>query len=149
MDTKQIIKENSVLALKAGDKKLVSVLRYLTSLIDKKELSLPAGSVVTEEMVMEVLRKELKNKKESRVMFEKGGRGDLVAEVDFEIEILSAYLPAEISQEEIRKEVIRVIEEKGVVFGEIMKQVMAKFKGGVEGGVVSAIVNEEIAKVNG
>lgn len=149
MDTRQKIKSNSVLALKAGDKKLVSVLRYLTSLIDKKELSLPAGSVVTEEMVMEVLRKELKNKKESRVMFEKGGRGDLVAEVDSEIEILSAYLPAEISQEEIRKEVIRVIEEKGVVFGEIMKQVMAKFKGGVEGGVVSAIVNEEIAKVNG
>ncbi len=149
MDTRQIIKENSVLALKAGDKKLVSVLRYLTSLIDKKELSLPAGSVVTEEMVMEVLRKELKNKKESRVMFEKGGRGDLVAEVDCEIEILFAYLPAEISQEEIRKEVVRVIEEKGVVFGEIMKQVMAKFKGGVEGGVVSAIVNEEIAKVNG
>lgn len=149
MDTRQKIKSNSVLALKAGDKKLVSVLRYLTSLIDKKELSLPAGSVVTEEMVMEVLRKELKNKKESRAMFEKGGRGDLVAEVDSEIEILSAYLPAEISQEEIRKEVIRVIEEKGVVFGEIMKQVMAKFKGGVEGGVVSAIVNEEIAKVNG
>jgi len=149
MDTRQIIKENSVLALKAGDKKLVSVLRYLTSLIDKKELSLPAGSVVTEEMVMEVLRKELKNKKESRAMFEKGGRGDLVAEVDSEIEILFAYLPAEISQEEIRKEVVRVIEEKGVVFGEIMKQVMAKFKGGVEGGVVSAIVNEEIAKVNG
>ena len=149
MDTRQIIKENSVLALKAGDKKLVSVLRYLTSLIDKKELSLPAGSVVTEEMVMEVLRKELKNKKESRAMFEKGGRGDLVAEVDSEIEILFAYLPAEISQEEIRKEVVRVIEEKGVVFGEIVKQVMAKFKGGVEGGVVSAIVNEEIAKVNG
>ncbi len=149
MDTRQKIKSNSVLALKAGDKKLVSVLRYLTSLIDKKELSLPVGSVVTEEMVMEVLRKELKNKKESRAMFEKGGRGDLVAEVDSEIEILSAYLPAEISQEEIRKEVIRVIEEKGVVFGEIMKQVMAKFKGGVEGGVVSAIVNEEIAKMNG
>ncbi len=149
MDTRQKIKSGSILALKAGDKKLVSVLRYLTSLIDKKELSMPADASMTEQMVMEVLRKELKNKKESRAMFEKGGRNDLVAEVDLEIEILSAYMPAEISLEEIRKEVVRAIEEKGTVFGEVMKQVMAKFKGGVDGQVVSAIVNEEIAKMNG
>jgi len=149
MDSRQKIKEDSIKALKAGDKKMVLVLRYLTSLIDKKELSMPARTDVTEETVIEVLRKELKNKKESRVMFEKGGRDDLVAEVDSEIEILSAYLPAEISHEEIRKEVVGAIEEKGLVFGEIMKQVMAKFKGGVDGQVVSSIVNQEIAKMNG
>jgi len=149
MDTRQIIKSDSIVALKAGDKKLVSVLRYLTSLIDKKELSMPVDASMTEEMVMEVLRKELKNKRESRAMFEKGGRNDLVAEVDSEIGILSAYLPAEISHEEIRKEVVRAIEEKGLVFGEIMKQVMAKFKGGVDGQVVSSIVNQEIGKMNG
>lgn len=149
MDTRQKIKSDSILALKAGDKRLVSVLRYLTSLIDKRELAMPVSLFMTEEIVMEVLRKELKNKKESRLMFEKGGRVDLVAEVDFEIEVLSAYLPAEIGQEEIRKEVVKVIEEKGVVFGEIMKQVMTKFKGEVDGQVVSSIVKEEIERLNG
>jgi len=149
MDTRQKIKSDSILALKAGDKRLVSVLRYLTSLIDKRELAMPVSLSMTEEIVMEVLRKELKNKKESRLMFEKGGRVDLVAEVDFEIEVLSAYLPAEIGQEEIRKEVVKVIEEKGVVFGEIMKQVMTKFKGEVDGQVVSSIVKEEIERLNG
>jgi len=149
MDTRQKIKSDSILALKAGDKRLVSVLRYLTSLIDKRELAMPVSLSMTEEIVMEVLRKELKNKKESRLMFEKGGRVDLVAEVDFEIEVLYAYLPAEIGQEEIRKEVVKVIEEKGVVFGEIMKQVMTKFKGELDGQVVSSIVKEEIERLNG
>lgn len=149
MDTRQIIKEESVRALKAGDKRLVSVLRYLTSLIDKKELSMPVDVPMTEEVVMEVLRKELKNKKESRDMFEKGGRKDLVDEVDSEIEILAKYLPKEIPTEVIREEVTKAISENGAVFGVVMKQVMAKFKGGVDGGVVSFIVNEEIGKMNG
>ena len=74
---KDKLKLESVNALKAHDQKLVDVLRFLVSLIDKKELQLPAGKM-TEADEIAVLRKELKNKEESREMFAKAGRGDLV-----------------------------------------------------------------------
>ena len=62
------IKEDSDIALKSGNKRLVGVLRYLLSILDKRELQLPKGEMsVTEEMA--VLRKELKNKEEARDMF--------------------------------------------------------------------------------
>jgi len=135
------IKQDSVVALKAGDKKKVEVLRFLISLIDKKELSLPVGTI-KEEDVVGVLRKELKNKEESREMFAKGQRDDLVAEVDEEIKIVKEYLPQEASDEEIKKTVEAVVAEKGKVFGLVMGEVMKRMAGRVGGDRVSQIVKE-------
>ena len=144
---KQKIKEDSVMALKAGARKKVDVLRYVLSLIDKKEMSMPLGQM-TKEDELTVLRKELKNKKEAMKMFSEGKRDDLVKDSQEEIEILSAYMPEEVSDEEVKKKVIEVVAEKGSNFGMVMGEVMKSFGGRVEGGVVSVLVKQEIDKLN-
>jgi len=137
------LKQDSFDALKNRDNKRVDVLRFLISLIDKKELQLPPGSM-TEAEEIGVLRKELKNKEESREMFLKAGRQDLVDQLDYEIVVVKEYLPQEISEEKIIEIVIQAIVEKGNNFGLIMKEVMIKTGGAVDGAVVSKIVKEKI-----
>jgi len=140
------VKKDSDIALKLGDKRLVGVLRYLLSILDKRELQLPKGEMsVTEEMA--VLRKELKNKEEARDMFLKAQRADLVEDQDFEIEVLKKYLPAEMPETEIGEIIDEVILEKGRVFGVVMGETMKILAGRVDGGVVARIVKEKISNV--
>ncbi|MDD4785052.1 MAG: GatB/YqeY domain-containing protein [Candidatus Shapirobacteria bacterium] len=140
------LKKDSFDALKNRDNKRVDVLRFLISLIDKKELQLPPGGM-TEAEEMGVLRKELKNKEESKEMFLKAGRQDLVDQLDYEIVIVKEYLPAEISEEKISEIITQAIAEKGNNFGLIMKEVMIKTGGAVDGGVISRIVKEKISNI--
>ena len=137
------LKVDSFNALKSRDNKRVDVLRFLISLIDKKELQLPPGGM-TEAEEIGVIRKELKNKEESREMFLKAARQDLVDQLDYEIKLVKEYLPAEISEEKIKEMVDQVMAEKGNNFGMVMKEVMVKTGGLVDGSVVSRIVKEKI-----
>jgi len=137
------LQKDSFEALKARDNRLVDVLRFLKSLIDKKEMQLPPGSL-TEIEETKILNKELKDKEESKEMFTKAGRNDLVEQLDYEIEIVKRYLPELISEEQVAKMVEEVIAEKGNNFGMIMKEVMIKTAGAVDGSVISRIVKEKI-----
>lgn len=142
---KDKLKKESIEALKSHDQKRVDVLRFLVSLIDKKELQLPVGKMTDAEEIG-VLRKELKNKEESKEMFLKANRVDLVQQLDYEIEVVKGYLPAEISQGQIEKVVVDVIADKGNNFGLVMREVMVKLNGAVDGGVISKIVKEKIGQ---
>jgi len=137
------LKKDSFDALKNRDNKRVDVLRFLISLIDKKELQLPPDGLTESEEIV-VLRKELKNKEESKEMFLKASRQDLVDQLDYEISVVKEYLPAEMSEDKISEIVEQVIVEKGNNFGMIMKEVMIKTGGVVDGGVISKIVKEKI-----
>ncbi len=139
------IKKEVVVALKSGDKKKVEGLRFLVSLIDKRELQLPPDGL-TEAEEIKVLRKELRNKQEAREMFLKANRDDLVKEQDYEIEIVKSYLPKELGEGEIREIVIKIIEEKGNNFGAVMGETMKKVTGKASGDVVAKIVKEELNK---
>ena len=143
MMLKDKLKKESIEALKNHDQRLVDVLRFLVSLIDKKELQLPVGKM-TESDELGVLRKELKNKEESRQMFANADRSELVEQLDYEIGIVKAYLPTEISKEQIETTVDEVIADKGNNFGLVMREVMVKLGGAVDGGVVSGVVKEKI-----
>jgi len=143
---KDKLKQLSIEALKNRDSKRVEVLRFLVSLIDKKELQLPVGQM-TEVEEFNVLRKELKNKQEAKELFAKGNRADLVSQMDYEISVVREYLPPEIGEEDIAKIVNQVVAEKGNNFGVVMKEVMAKLGGTVDGGVVAKIVKEKISNV--
>jgi hypothetical protein len=143
---KDKLKKNSIEALKNRDSKRVEVLRFLVSLIDKKELQLPVGQM-TESDELAVLRKELKNKEEAKEMFIKGNRSDLVEQMDYEIAVVKEYLPPEIGIEKIEEIVTQMIEEKGNNFGLVMKEAMIKLGGAVDGGVVSRIVKEKISQL--
>ncbi|MFA4826770.1 MAG: GatB/YqeY domain-containing protein [Candidatus Shapirobacteria bacterium] len=140
---KDKIKEEAVTALKNHDQKLVDVLRYLVSLIDKRGLALPPEKM-TEAEEIAVLRKELKNKEESREMFLKAGRQDLVLQLDFEIEVVKKYLPKEMDEVELRKVVETVTAETEKNFGIVMREVMKKVGGQASGEAVARIVKEVI-----
>lgn len=142
---KNKLKQDSVIALKSRENRKVEVLRFLISLIDKKELQLPPETM-TETDVVSVLQKELKNKEESREMFAKANRSDLVEELDYEIEILKEYLPKSISEEELGEIVSTVIDEVGVNFGMVMKNVVSKVAGRAGGEIISKVVKQKISE---
>lgn len=142
---KNQLKNDTVVALKSHDSSRVEVLRYLISLIDKKELQLPPGGM-SEADELAVLQKELKNKEESRELFLKGGRQDLVDQLDYEIKVLKEYLPAEVDEAEVVAKIVAARTELGDNFGLIMKKVLAEFAGAVTGDRASAIVRKVLSE---
>jgi uncharacterized protein len=141
---KDKLKTDSVAALKNHDSARVGVLRYLISLIDKKELQLPPGQM-NEAMEIAVLRKELKDKQEAREMFVKGNREDLVKETDFEIAVVKEYLPAEMTDEELEKIVEEAVAGAGGNFGAAMKAAMTKVAGRVGGERISLLIKQKLS----
>lgn len=139
------IKQEAVEALKSGDSKKANSLRYLVSLIEKRELQLPLGEFDESEET-KVLQKELKNKEEAKEMFIKGGRADLVVEQEAEIEWLKKYLPKDMSEVEIKEIVKKIVSQKGDNFGIIMGEVMREIAGRAGGEIVSKIVKEELGQ---
>jgi len=143
---KDKLKIDSVEALKKHEDTKVDILRFLISLIDKKEMQLPVGQM-TESDELVVLRKELKNKEESKEMFLKGNRNDLVEQLNYEIEVLKTYLPQAIEENQVIEVVEKIILEKGNNFGLVMKETMAQLGGAVDGSLVSRIVKEKLSNV--
>ena len=103
------IRTDSIQALKARDDFKVSCLRFILSQITNKEIDKKAA--LTDQETIEVLRKAVKELKESILAFEKGGRADLTEKSKRELAIVSSYLPAEISDEELQKEIKTIIEK--------------------------------------
>jgi len=106
---KQKIQEQLIFSLKADEKDKVNVLRYILAQIKNKEIEKKAD--LNDEETLAVLRKIIKELKESIEAFKKGRREDLVDEYTKQLNIVSSYLPAEISDEELKKEITRVITE--------------------------------------
>jgi len=141
---KDKIKADSVTALKNRDNVRVGVLRYLLSVIEKRELQLPPGQM-TEAVEIAVLRKELKDKQEAREMFVKGNRDDLVKEADYEIGVVKEYLPVEMTDEELEKIIDEAVAEAGGNFGAAMKAAMGKAAGRVGGDRISLLVKQKLS----
>lgn len=101
-------------------------------------------SEITDEIVMTVLKKQAKQRKDAIEQFTAGGRDDLVASEKVELEIISAYLPATMSQEEIRvvaeakKAELGVTDKAGM--GKLMGAIISELKDKADGGDVKAVV---------
>lgn len=143
------IKNDLRQALKAKDEARVSTLRFLLSAIHNKEIALQ-GKNLPDEEVVEVIRQQIKQRKESIEAFKTGKRDDLVKKEQGELEILNSYLPQQISEEELTKVVEEEILETGATgpgdFGKVMGGVMAKVKGQAEGQIVAKIVKEKLGQ---
>lgn len=142
---KQQLQEELKKAMLARDKLKTSVLRMLLSAINYYEIQKGgAGYEASDEDVLSVLQKEVKQRKESIEQFKAGGRQDLVDKETKELEILQGYLPEQMSEEDIKKLVIEVITETNAQsvqdMGKVMSAVMPKVRGRIDGNTVSAIV---------
>ena len=131
-------------ARKSHDKGRVLVLGTIISDIKNREIELKRE--ITDEDIVEVLRRGIKRRRESIEMYEKGGRADLAGTEKSEVDTLSAYLPAGASEPEIRAAVVQAIQSGANNVGAVMGKVMAQFKGRAEGGTINAIVREELAR---
>jgi uncharacterized protein len=131
-------------ARKAQDKPRVLLLGTIISDARNREIELKRD--LTDDDVNEVIRKGIKKRRESIEMYDKGGRADLSATERTEAEILGTYLPAAVSDDEIRAAVVTAIDGGATNVGAVMGKVMGQFKGRAEGGTINAIVREELSK---
>lgn len=130
-------------ARKAQNK--ANVLLLGTILADARNREIELKRELTDEDVVDVLRRGIKKRRESVEMYDKGGRGDLAATERAELDTLSKYLPAAVDDAEIRAAAVAAIEGGATNVGAVMGKLMGRFKGRADGSVISAIVREELA----
>lgn len=144
---KQEIEQKIREALKAGDASLLSTLRYLLSAIKNCEIDLHHEA--TDEEVITVIQKQVKQHRESIEAFQKAGRKDLEDKEKYELEVLQKYLPSQMSGEELKTVVVEVIaqlpEADRKSFGKVMGGVMSRVKGRIDGNTVTKIIKEIIS----
>ena len=135
-------------ALKAKDKfttSVISTARAAILLVEKTD-----NRKLEEDEVISILAKEVKQRRESMLEFEKGNRQDLVDQCKAEIEILLKYLPQQLGEEEVKQIVKESAEELGANsikdMGKVMSAVRPKVVGKADGKLVSQMVKEYLSK---
>lgn len=131
---------------KAEGKTALSVIRMARAHIRQAEID--AGHAdFGDDQVVAILRKEMKQRRETLAEIENSGREDLIEETKAEMAVLQKYLPAELSEDEIRKvvqETVEALSSEQRNLGSAMKAVMAKLKGKADGKVINRIVRETL-----
>ena len=144
MSLKDQLKEDMKAAMKARQegKIALSVIRMVNSAIKNTEIN--DKIELDDNGVLGILAKEMKTRQDSLTEFEKAGREDLISHVKEEIAVLQKYMPAQMTEDEIRDVVKKAIAECGdnVNMGNVMKHVMPNTKGRADGKLVNTIVKE-------
>ncbi|GAC1516970.1 MAG: GatB/YqeY domain-containing protein [Gemmatimonadaceae bacterium] len=129
---------------RAQDKAQTLLLGTIVSDVKNRHLELQRD--LTDDDVIEVLRRGIKRRRESVAMYEKGNRADLALSEGREIEVLERYLPAQATTDDVRAAVRAAIAGGASNVGAVMGKIMPQFKGRADGGAMNAIVREELAK---
>jgi len=144
MNLKEQIRSDLTASLKKGDSVRSLTLRLVLSALTNKEKE--GKGELAEEDVLSIVEKEAKKRRESAVAFEKGGRPELAEKEKQELQILLAYLPEQLSREEVKKMVVEAVAEIQAVgmkdMGKVMALLAPKIKGRADGALVSAFVKE-------
>jgi uncharacterized protein YqeY len=132
-------------AMKEKNETALSALRNLRSAI--KNVEIDKGQPLSDEDVVAVVAKKVKQHKDSIESFTTGGRPELAANEVAQMQILQKYLPAQMSEEELTmiiKEVIASSNATASDFGKVMKEVVVKVKGQADGSAISKIVKDNL-----
>ena len=138
--------QDMIKAMKEKNKEELSVLRMAKGAMDK--IRIDQKKEVDDQLLIEVIAKEIKSRNDSIAEFKKGGREDLVSKTENEINILKRYLPEQLSEEEVDK----IIDEAFVELapqgmkdmGKVMGIVTPKVKGKADMSVVSALIRNKL-----
>jgi len=139
------IQADTSLAMKAGDKARVSVLRMVAS--DLKKAAIDQGvDVVRGEAALAVLRRCVKSRQDSVDQFAKAGRTESADKERAEIVVIESYLPRGASEADVRAAAKAIVAEKGLsgpaAMGPVIKETMARLGGTADGKLVSRVVGE-------
>jgi uncharacterized protein YqeY len=132
-------------ARKGGDKARTLLLGTVIADVRNREIELRRA--LTDEDIIDVLTRAIKKRRESIDMFKKGNRQDLADKERAEVDMLSTYLPAAVSEDELRAAVRAAIAGGARNIGAVMGKVLPQFKGRADGGTISAIAKEELSKL--
>ena len=122
-------------AMRAGDRPRVSTLRLLLSALKNEKIQ--AHRDLTDEEIEAVIRRGVKQRKDSIEQYAKGGRQDLVDAEQAEMDLLQTYLPQGMSEQELESAVKSVIADRSITsrkeMGAVMKELMTRYKGKIDG----------------
>lgn len=148
MEIREKITADVKAAMIAKESAKLGALRMLQAAIKNREIELRPNAITGEE-VMGVVKKLVKQRKESIDQFQQAGRQDLVDQETAELKVLEVYLPAQMSREQIEALVTEVIAALGAKtvkdMGPVMKEVIAKSAGAADNKVVSEVIKSKLA----
>ena len=133
-------------AMKSKDKDRLVVIRMVKATLKQEQID--HKKEINDDLLIDVINKQIKMRKDSIIEFEKGNRTDLVEKTQKEINVLMAYLPEQLSTEEVEKIINEIFEEvkpeSQKDMGKVMKEAQAKLKGKADMKEVSTIIREKL-----
>jgi uncharacterized protein len=138
-------------AMKGGDKARLAAIRMVQAALKDRDIEARgAGKEVSEEDILALLQKMVKSRQESLAMYEQAGREDLAAQERSEIAVIQDFLPAQMSDEDVKAAIAAAIAETGAAsmkdMGKVVAALKAKFTGQMDFAKASALVK---AALNG
>jgi len=149
MTLKQTLQSDLTSAMKERDQVRTGTLRMTLSAITNAEVAGDQVRELSDDEVLKVVTKEAKKRREAAKAYDDANRGELAAQERAELEVLEAYLPAQLSDEELDALAKDAVAETGATgmagMGQVMKVVQPKVAGRAEGGRVAAAVKRALA----
>lgn len=140
------LKADMIQAMKEKDKERLTVIRMVKAAMDLEHID--RKREINDELLIDVVSKQVKMREDSILEFEKGNREDLIEKTKKEIEILKAYLPEQLSEsevvEEIEKIFVEVKPESVKDMGKVMKEATAKLRGRADMKKVGEIIKSKL-----
>jgi len=148
MELREKITADIKAAMIAKDSVKLNTLRFLQSAIKNKEID-SRPNPITADDVMAVIKKLVKQRKESIEQFQAAGRNDLADQESAELKVMEAYLPAQMTKEQIEQVVADVIAATGAKtikeMGVVMKEVQARTAGTADGKTISEVIKSKLS----
>ena len=148
------IAEATKTAMKAGDKRRLSTLRLMSAAIKDRDIAARVDDkgqatgreAIDEAEILQLLQKMIKQRREAEATYRDAGRTELVEQEAFEISVIEEFLPAQMSEDDIRAAVATVIADEGASglkdMGRTMGALKAKYAGQMDFGKASAVAKE-------
>ena len=140
------LKQDMIEAMKNKEKERLTVIRMVKAAMDQEHID--RKKEINDELLIDVVNKQIKMRKDSISEFEKGGRSDLIEATQKEVDILMNYLPEQLSVEEVNDIISAIFDEikpEGQKdMGKVMKEATSQLKGKADMKEVSNIIKEKL-----
>ena len=140
------LKQDMIEAMKNKEKERLTVIRMVKAAMDQEHID--RKREINDELLIDVVNKQIKMRKDSISEFEKGGRSDLIEATQREVDILMNYLPEQLSIEEVKDIISAIFDEvkpEGQKdMGKVMKEATSQLKGKADMKEVSNIIKEKL-----
>ena len=152
MGLKETLKSDLTEAIRSSDKIVSGTIRMVLTAITNEEVSGKEARVLSDQEIITVLSREGKKRREAAEEFAKAGRTDRAADEKAEGEVIAKYLPAQLSEDDIKKLIAAAVASTGAAgpadMGKVMGVIKPKIAGKADGGLVSSLVKAALAGGN-